>query len=228
MILLKKIIKIFGVALSIFIACIILYLASAFCLSLISVNDGVETNKEVKIYILTNGVHTDLVVPLRSEIMDWSRYVRFENIVNKNTSAQYVAFGMGDKQFYLETPTWADLQLRIAFKAAFGLGTAAIHTTFYQQITESKNCKSIYLSQADYQQLVNYIFNSFQKDSSDQFMHIQGHHYGKNDAFYEAVGRYSLLHTCNTWANNGLKAAGQKACLWTPFDMGIFYHYSNQ
>ena len=49
--------------------------------------------------------------------------------------------------------------------------------------------------------------------------------YGKNDAFYEANGSYSLFHTCNTWANNGLKACGQKACFWTPFDSGIFYHY---
>ena len=49
--------------------------------------------------------------------------------------------------------------------------------------------------------------------------------YGKNDAFYEATGRYSLFHTCNTWTNNALKIAGQKACVWTPFDTGIFYHY---
>ena len=49
--------------------------------------------------------------------------------------------------------------------------------------------------------------------------------YGKNDAFYDAKGSYSFLDTCNTWSNNGLKAAGQKAALWTPSDFGIFQHY---
>ena len=49
--------------------------------------------------------------------------------------------------------------------------------------------------------------------------------YGKNDAFYDAKGRYSFLNTCNTWTNDGLKVAGQKAALWTPTDFGIFQHY---
>jgi hypothetical protein len=35
-----------------------------------------------------------------------------------------------------------------------------------------------------------------------------------------------MFHTCNTWANNGLKSCGQKAALWTPFDSGIFGQYS--
>ena len=49
--------------------------------------------------------------------------------------------------------------------------------------------------------------------------------YGNDDAFYEANGTYNLFKTCNTWANNGLKACEKKAALWTPFESGIFYHY---
>lgn len=52
--------------------------------------------------------------------------------------------------------------------------------------------------------------------------------YGDHDAFYEAKGRYSLFHTCNTWANNALKACGQKACWWTPFSTGIRYQYGQK
>lgn len=37
--------------------------------------------------------------------------------------------------------------------------------------------------------------------------------YGINDAFYDAKGKYSFFETCNTWANDGLKEAGQKARL---------------
>ena len=49
----------------------------------------------------------------------------------------------------------------------------------------------------------------------------------KADAFYDAKGSYNLTRTCNTWTNNALKAAGLKACLWTPFDSGIFWQYRN-
>ena len=29
--------------------------------------------------------------------------------------------------------------------------------------------------------------------------------YNENDAFYEAIGSYSIFHTCNTWTNNTLR-----------------------
>ena len=41
--------------------------------------------------------------------------------------------------------------------------------------------------------------------------------YGKNDAFYEAKGSYSLFYTCNSWVNENLKEVGLKACRWTLF-----------
>ena len=43
--------------------------------------------------------------------------------------------------------------------------------------------------------------------------------------FYEAKGSYSLFYTCNSWANQALKAANQKAALHTLTDTGIFRHY---
>lgn len=57
-------------------------------------------------------------------------------------------------------------------------------------------------------------------------IHIGTHaNYGLTDAFYDGVGRYNLFRTCNTWTNDALKACGQKACWWTPFDTGIFRQY---
>ena len=82
------------------------------------------------------------------------------------------------------------------------------------------------VSKSAYGRLVNYISNSFQKDAGGHVIKIATNaNYNKADAFYEANGSYSMLHTCNTWANNGLKCSGQKACLWTPFDTGIFLKY---
>ncbi len=208
------------------VAFVLLYLLSAFTLSRITVSKEFNTKEEVTIYILTNGVHTDLVVPIKSEIYDWSNEVKYVNTTSKDSVYNYLAMGWGDKGFYLETPEWKALKTSVAFKAAFALSTTAIHATYYKTLVESETCKKILVSKEQYQRLVNYIANSFQKDKEGHFINIVTNAmYNKNDAFYEANGSYSLFTTCNTWANSGLKTSGQKCCLWTPFDTGIFLKY---
>jgi uncharacterized protein (TIGR02117 family) len=221
-----KLLKITGITILAVVSFILFYLLAAYGLSRISVERESTTKKEVTIYILTNGVHTDLVLPIKNEQQDWSREVKFENTVQKYTAMQYIALGWGDKGFYLETPTWADLKMSTAFNAAFALSTSAIHATFYKNLKEGKDCVKIDISKEQYVRLVKYIHNSFDQDAHGHFRNIKTKaNYGVNDAFYEAKGSYSLFRTCNTWANNGLKSCGQKAAYWTPFDTGIFYHY---
>jgi uncharacterized protein (TIGR02117 family) len=212
-----------------FICFVLLYMLSAYCLARISVNAEPNTKQEVGIYIKTNGVHTDIVVPVTNEQLSWDKEVKYDNTVSTDTSYHYLGMGWGDKGFYLETPTWGDLTAKVAFKAAFALSTTAIHATFYKTLNENDSCRKIMISSEQYSRLIKYITNSFQKDKNGHFIRIiTNANYGKNDAFYEANGSYSMLHTCNTWANNGLKSCGQKACLWTPFDTGIFLKYNHK
>ncbi len=206
-----------------------IYLLAAYVLSRMSVDKENQTQNDVSVYILTNGVHTDLVVPIKTDQLDWSQEVKFANTTGKDTTFNYVAFGWGDKGFYLETPTWADLKASTAFKAAFALSTSAIHATFYKHMKEGPDCVKIDISKDQYARLVKYIQESFTTDAQGHLMPIRTNaNYGSTDAFYEAKGSYHLFHTCNTWANNGLKSCGQKASLWTPFDTGIFYQYASR
>lgn len=209
-----------------FIGFLLIYILCAFVLPKIAVNSDLsEEGKIIPVYILSNGVHTDIVLPVKNQLYDWTQKVKFENTIAKDSTAQLVAFGWGDKGFYLETPTWADLKFSTAVKAASGFSTSAIHATFYKSLNENEQCKKILISESDYLKLVDYINDSFQSDSGE-FLKIETDAvYGKNDAFYEAKGSYSLFHTCNTWTNNALKAANQKAALWTATDKGILLHY---
>lgn len=209
-----------------FLGLVVCYVLIALGLSRITVEQEPNTVAEVSIYILTNGVHTDLVVPIKSDVYDWSKEVKFANTASKDTNFHYLAMGWGDKGFYLETPEWKDLSASVALKAAFALSSTAIHTTFYKRMVVGKECKKIGISKEQYKRLIDYINVSFQKDNNGHFVKIATNAvYGKNDAFYEANGHYSIFHTCNTWANNGLKQSGQKCCFWTPFDTGIFLQY---
>lgn len=223
---LKKALKILLKIILAFLGFIFFYVIIAFTLSKITIEKEADTKPEVEIFILTNGVHTDIVMPTKNEQIDWSKQILFKNTKTADSTYKYIAMGWGDKGFYLETPTWADLKVSTAFKAASGLSTTAIHATYYRQMRLGDNCKSIMISKEQYNRLITYITDSFQKDATGNFIHIQTDaNYGKTDAFYEANGSYSLIQTCNSWANKGLKASGQKCCFWTATDSGIFSKY---
>jgi uncharacterized protein (TIGR02117 family) len=218
----KKLLKYFAI----FILSLFAYLLIVTLLSFVSVNEDVaENHGEIPIYILTNGVHTDIVLPIKNDYHDWSTQLKFEHTKSKDTTYQYVALGWGDKGFYLETPTWADLKASTAIKAASGLSTSAMHVTFYKHLKENQSCKKLQVSLENYKKLIAFINESFQTKSGE-FLKIETNAvYGKHDVFYEANGSYSLFYTCNSWANQALKAANQKAALWTISDSGIFRHY---
>jgi len=223
---LKKVFKYLGITLLVVLGFLALYFLAVFSLSRIATNKNAAPGGEITMYILSNGVHTDLVLPISNDIIDWRETVSIEDTKANDNSAQWLAVGWGDKGFYLETPTWADLKFSTAFNAMFGLSSSALHTTFYKQMKVDENCRKIEISKSEYEMLVAYIQNSFEYDQSGKVIHIETDAvYGNNDAFYEGIGSYSLFYTCNTWANNGLKESNQKTCVWTPFDTGIFRFY---
>lgn len=222
----KRALKFIGKILLGFVSFILLYLLSAWVLSGIRVDEKPNGTDEISMYILSNGVHTDLVMPTKTDLIDWSERIKFEHSKAADSTHKYVAMGWGDKGFYLETPTWGDLTASTAFKAATGLSTTAMHVTYHQQMVLSETCKLIKISREEYALLISYIHRSFQQDAAGNYMPIATDaNYGNTDAFYEANGSYSMFTTCNTWANSGLKASGQRAALWTAFDSGIFSKY---
>lgn len=223
----KKIIFTVLKVLGTFVGLILIYIICGLLLPFIKISpQKVGEPKTITAYILTNGVHTDLVLPIKSEEIDWSQEISFENTKSKRTDYNYLSVGWGDKGFYLETPTWADLKVSTALKAAFWMSESAMHCTFYEKMTEGADCKKIMLTKTQYLSLISFIQNKFDRDQNGKPILIKTDAvYDTNDAFYDAKGSYSFLYTCNTWANDGLKAAGQEAAFWTPTDFGIFQHY---
>jgi uncharacterized protein (TIGR02117 family) len=227
---LKKLLKSFLKTVLALAGLIALYLLCGYFIPYIEVPAQKTSDpKTVDMYILTNGVHTDLVVPVKFEEIDWSKEILFENTriaPEKRANYHYLSVGWGDKGFYLDTPTWADLKFSTAFRAAFGLSESAMHCTFYDTMKEGENCVKIPITRPQYAALIQFIQEKFYRDENGKIRLIKTDAvYGDNDAFYDAKGRYSFFTTCNTWANSGLKVAGQKAALWSPTDSGIFRHY---
>ena len=201
---------------------LVMYVVVFWTTSLLAINnqESEEQEEMVGIYLSTNGVHTDFVVPMVNEYADW------QNLLGLNkVQGTWGAIGWGDKGFYLDTPEWKDLKFKTAFQAISGRGTTALHITQIAKPREDEDCVRVVVSAQEYQLLVHYIQNSFLLDENNKGILIEASGYGFNDYFYEAKGSYSPFYTCNSWVNEGLKSANLKAAFWTFTDTGILRHY---
>ena len=202
------------------------YVLAAWILPMISVNkDYQEPEDGHLIFIRSNGVHTDLVLPLTSTTKDWRMLLPFANTASGDSTHDHVSFGWGDKGFYLETKEWADLKVSTAFKAAFGLSGSAMHVDFSQKPTVNDQCRAIRVSEATLALVSEQVEAGFSLGADTRPVWIPGRYYGSNDSFYEGTGSYGLFFTCNTWANSVLKNCGLPAALWTATDGGILRQY---
>jgi uncharacterized protein (TIGR02117 family) len=180
--------------------------------------NGVRANK---IFIRSNGIHTDFVLPVKSKFVEWNNFMPYSDFKNVNEAFNYVSIGWGDKGFFIGTPTWADLKFSTAFNAAFGLSSTAMHVTYKRgEPVLNENCRQLFISDLQYSILIKYITSSFQRNKSG-FILIDHSGYSDNDRFYEANGTYSLFKTCNVWTGTGLQIIGEKTGAWTPLSNGI-------
>jgi len=203
------------IPLELFIALVCFYFLCIVTFSPIKVNTDAKEGK-VPMYLLSNGVHTDLVLPVSTSIVNWEHFFPFENTRGKIKEAKWIAFGWGDKGFYLNTPTWGDLTFATAFKSTFGLSSSALHVTYYDSIKKSNLSHSLRITEKDYLQLVKFIQQTMIKNGKEARWIPTNAVYSDFDAFYDANGTYNMFYNCNTWVINGLNKANQQTCFWTP------------
>lgn len=209
---------------------VVAYLFCAFSLPQISVNGQTISGKEnqIAIYVLSNGVHTDIALPSNNDTKNWETTFCRDTFMVPDSSLNYIAFGWGDKGFYLNTPEWSDLKISTAFNAAFGLGGTAMHVRYLKEPQNlNKNKIKLTISISQYKKLIEYIEESFCKNDCD-VAKINHPGYGENDLFYEANGKYSIFKTCNVWTSKALKHCGVKTGLWTPFAAGLMSSLSQE
>lgn len=197
---------------------IVLYVAISFALLYFPTKEkAFAGDKDKTIYLFSNGVHLDIVVPVE-HIPEGLR----QQILH-NPGAKLLGIGWGDKGFYLDTPTWAELSPSVAIKAMFLPSPTAMHVTEHQTI--GSQWSEVHIAQEQLDGLFAYILATFKRDAEGRVQELVGQGYTKRDRFYEAHGNYSCFKTCNTWVNIAMKKIGVKTAIWTPMDKGILrYH----
>jgi len=206
------------------------YLAAAAILGLLSDNGDWRPTPQgqggIPIWLRTNGVHADFVLPAQSP-HDFSReFPRTELIDLKREQSilpfTWIAFGWGDRAFYLNTPTWADLDAGTAWRALTAQGPSAMHVEYVRQ-PERYDVRKLWLGDDEYARLVAYVRSGFRRDAGGAPVRIDHPGYFATDAFFEGTGSYSAVLTSNDWVRRGLAQAGVRTARWSPFDRALLW-----
>ncbi len=113
--------------------------------------------------------------------------------------------------------------MKNAFLAAFGSGRSLMHADYAHAPGADDYQRPIRVSRAEYRRLAQFIHASFQRDGDGTTIPLLGRGYGGSDMFYEAVGPYSAVRTCNEWTGRALRHAGVRTGLWTPLAQSIMW-----
>lgn len=178
-----------------------------------------DPGEDVEIYLISNEIHTDLVLPVKNEVFDWYTFLDPKDFANQ--PSQWLEFGWGDQDFYMQVPTWDEFTWSIMFDALFIPGPAVMHVNYLNQHPSIYTThRRITLSRDTYAKLVNAIKDQFKQKSGKPLI-LPGKGYTKSDNFYEAYGSFSILKTCNVWTANVLGEVGLKRPLWSPTKYGL-------
>lgn len=197
--------------------------AATLLAGLIPVNNGFRPDPDgVEILVMSSAVHADIVVPIRNAQRDWSSDFPQELFSGDTGGATHIAFGWGDRGFFLETPTWADMKLTTALHALFWPSRTCMQVTRTSLGRWLPFGQTIRISPDQYKRLIAFIDAGFQRDGAGRLVPITGRSYGPDDAFFEATGSYHCFNTCNSWVGRALKSAGVRVGWSTPLPKTVF------
>lgn len=175
-----------------------------------------EPGTGVTIMIETNEVHTAIVMPLVTQVQDWRADFPAADVADFAAPYTHVSVSWGERQVFLETPTWADLSPATVLRILFAGGEGILHVAHYVRPAPAADIRPLRISAAQYARLVRRIERAIPPRQPKTHPG-----YGSYDVFYETGGRYTATNTCNQWTSDTLAAAGVRTGWWTPFAGGV-------
>ena len=176
-----------------------------------------EPPEGVTIGVETNGVHTALVLPISSAAKDWRVDFPLADLGLPDRPYTHMSISWGEREVFLNTPTWWDLSPRTVLRVLAGQGEGLLHVSYYARPVMSESLRPLRLTTAEYAQLVAAIENHLPAGRP-----LRAHRgYGRSDVFYDAGGDYTAIMTCNQWTSDRLADAGIRTGWWTPLEGGV-------
>ena len=76
----------------------LLYFLSAWIMASLPLNEE-QPKGEITLFLVSNGVHTDVVMPLKNDIFDWSDVVNPKDTLTADPQITHIRFRLGGAQF---------------------------------------------------------------------------------------------------------------------------------
>ncbi|WP_119303566.1 TIGR02117 family protein [Dongia deserti] len=201
-------------------AALALYTIAAFG-ALLFVPEPTEPEGGIVIYACDNGVHTDLVVPVAAGHMDWRAVFAADAFTGPVAFFDHIGLGWGSRDFYINTPTWADVDIGRALKSVLWDETV-LHVEYRPKPSATEKCRQWPMDAAAYGRIVDFVRGSLRQSQGRPVQAAPG--YGERDTFYVANGRYTIIETCNQWTARALRLGGAPVAPWTPFSFLVLWN----
>ena len=172
--------------------------------------------RTIPVIVGTNGIHTEIAMPIVTPEHDWRGTFPVSDLPDPNRDYTHVAVSWGERKFFLETPTWADVNPATVVGAMFG-GEPVLHVAHYVRPATSDDFRVLYLRPEEYRALVEAVNAALAPARTREV--LPG--YEAHDVFYTANGDYHIGNTCNQWTSDQLAAAGVRIGAWSPFPGGV-------
>lgn len=204
----------------------LLYLLAAWAGSSIPRNGdwqqaGAGDPASVTIMVETNGVHTGIVMPVVHPQKDWR--TTFPSAARPRDDGQmptHIAVGWGEREVFLDVPTWGDLHPITALRIVTVGGESIVRVSHYARPAPGPNHRPMRISGAEYAVLVREIEASM-PPPPDLAPRAELAGTEPRAAYYEALGRYTMRRNCNSWISDVLARAGIRTGWWTPLAGGV-------
>lgn len=156
---------------------------------------------EKEVYVVSHGWHTGVVIE-SSEIVDL-----IPELGERFAYSKYFEFGWGDSGFYQAN----EITTRLTLRAIFWPSDTVVHVVAFNvdpvEYFQNSEVLELSIGVGEYDAMLGFISSSFAKTNAGDVMSMKGGIYG-NSQFYEGIGKYYLLNTCNKWTAKALYSAG--------------------
>ncbi len=200
---------------------IVFYAVSALICAILPVGrKNFSSGESRQVYICADAVHSDVVLPLHDDSVNWKKY--FGDLVDPTLPADaYLEIGWGDQVFFTQYQTWTDVRIKGVFAALTGQNPTALRVLLMNEPKNDTSCVSLLMGREARIKLAQYVAANLKHPAVPTVVK------SRYEAYFETQGTYGPFSTCNQWTSTGLGVAGESHALFSPFSFGVMWPLRN-
>ncbi|MEM7722423.1 MAG: TIGR02117 family protein [Pseudomonadota bacterium] len=163
----------------------------------------------VEIGLISGPIHVDFLLPATDETRAALGFARSAGVPVETPWVEHIIIGWGARDFYTSAGTYADMRAGPVWRAITG-DRSVLRVDVFGPIAADADYARLSLSAAQYSALLAAIAETATETPVPEAS------FTPTDGFVEAVGRFHIYRTCNTWVSRMLREAGVAMGIWTP------------